>query len=111
MWRPKNRIEAVAAEISGKPREIGSSPKKRYAINDDEPHREQLQADPRFAFLAHDRGVHLLHFFVLAIIRSLMCARGWIRRKWIVHFFGGFCAPPAAGAAPPAGTGAPPMLS
>src|SRR4051794_36953087 len=98
MWRPKNRIETVAAEIPGKPREIGSSPKKRDAVNDDEPDRERLQADPRFAFLARDRGVHLLHFFVLAIIHSLVGARGWIRKKRVVHFFGGFCAPPAAGA-------------
>ena len=59
--RAAERIEPVAAEVSGKTPEIRAAEKDREAVDGDQPERERLEADARLAFLPLDRGVHLMH--------------------------------------------------
>src|SRR5438034_3823134 len=58
LWLAAVRVERVAAEVSRVTTEIGTAKKDRQPVNCDQPNRERLCADARFALFALNGGVH-----------------------------------------------------
>jgi len=81
--RRPHRIEPAAAEIPGITPEIRASKKYRQSVDRDQPNRERLGADARFAFFALHSGMHLLDIGLFAVIHSLAYARRLFR--FFVH--------------------------
>ena len=95
--RDKSGIETVAAKVAGETSEVSAAEKDREAVNRNQPDRERFETDTRLAFLPLDRGMHLMHVRVFAIIHSLADAT---LGRVLVHFFSSL-----AGAGEDAGAG------
>src|SRR6202011_1521674 len=87
-WRTAHRIQTIAAEVSRVTSEIGAAKEHGQSVDYDQPNRERLETDARFALFSLNSSMHFLHFLVLAVIHSLTNAHG---RIWslLVHFGGG----------------------
>ena len=76
-------IKRFAAKVSRVTAEIRAAKKYRQPVNRNQPNRERLSADTRFAFFALNSGVHLLDVGLFAVIHSLANARR--RFRFFVH--------------------------
>ena len=81
--RRAHGIQPACQKISRVPAEIRAAKKYRQPINRDQPNREWLRADARFAFLALNSGVDLEDVGLFAVIHSLAYARRLFR--FFVH--------------------------
>ena len=65
------RIETITGKISRIAAQIRTAQKGRQTISCDQPNRERLQSNTRFAFLSLNRCMHFLDIRGFAIIHSL----------------------------------------
>src|SRR5439155_376213 len=111
--RRAHRVEPATAEVARVTAEIRATKKNRQSVDRDEPNRERLGTDARFAFFTLNSSVHLLDVGLFAVIHSLSHARRLFR--FFVHcdfHFAGAGDPAAEGPGDTAGDaaagGAPP---
>src|SRR2546423_15225931 len=81
-WRAQ-WVEPAANEVARVTTEIRATKKNRQPVDRDEPNRERLGTDARFAFFTLNSSVHLLDVGLFAVIHSLAYARRLFR--FFVH--------------------------
>src|SRR5205823_13821942 len=77
--RRAHRVEPATAEVARVTAEIRATKKNRQSVDRDEPNRERLGTDARFAFFTLNSSVHLLDVGLFAVIHSLAYARRLFR--------------------------------
>src|SRR5205809_3867635 len=88
LWLAAVRVKRVTAKISGVTTEIRAAKKYRQPVHCNQPNRERLSADARFAFFTLHSGMHLLHVRLFAVIHALAnaeCLRGCRFWRFLVH--------------------------